>query len=399
MSIPTRRFGRTEIQIPILSLGGMRFQKSWKELDETEITFSEQNEFNNLINSAIGYGFQHVETARHYGTSELQLGNAIRNMETPFQIIQTKIPPNNDVKIFEEELKTSFEKLGVKKIDLLSLHGINTEEHLKQSLRDNGCVDILNKWQRDNLIGNIGFSTHGKSSLIQKAIRSNKFDYVNLHWYFINQNNSIAIQSAKKYDLGVFIISPTDKGGHLYSPSEKLLNLCKPLHPIVFNDLFCLANQNVHTISVGVAKESDFDHHLDAVALLSEAKDYIPQITNNLEKESLNSLGHNWYYNCYKNLPGWQSTPGNINIPVLIWLSNLLEAWDMKGFVKSRYQLLGNASHWFPGNNSNELDNTVSEREILDSIKNHIDPENVIIKLRSLKEDFGSQTINRQSKS
>ncbi len=399
MSIPTRRFGRTEIQIPILSLGGMRFQKSWKELDETEITFSEQNKFNNLINSAIGYGFQHVETARHYGTSELQLGNAIRNMETPFQIIQTKIPPNNDVKIFEEELKTSFEKLGVKKIDLLSIHGINTEEHLKQSLRDNGCVDILNKWQRDNLIGNIGFSTHGKSSLIQKAIRSNKFDYVNLHWYFINQNNSIAIQSAKKYDLGVFIISPTDKGGHLYSPSEKLLNLCKPLHPIVFNDLFCLANQNVHTISVGVAKESDFDHHLDAVALLSEAKDYIPQITNNLEKESLNSLGHNWYYNCYKNLPGWQSTPGNINIPVLIWLSNLLEAWDMKGFVKSRYQLLGNASHWFPGNNSNELDNTVSEREILDSIKNHIDPENVIIKLRSLKEDFGSQTINRQSKS
>jgi len=68
---------------------------------------------------------------------------------------------------------------------------------------------------------------------------------------------------AKKYDLGVFIISPTDKGGHLHTPSKKMLELCKPLHPIVFNDLFCLRNQNVHTLSVGIAKEADFDLHLE----------------------------------------------------------------------------------------------------------------------------------------
>ena len=151
----------------------------------------------------------------------------------------------------------SFEKLQVKKIDLLAIHGINLPEHLHHAVKDGGCIDILRKFQKENLIGHIGFSTHGESSLIEKAISTNFFDYVNLHWYFINQTNSKIIDLAHKYDLGVFIISPTDKGGHLHTPSTKILELCSPLHPIVFNDLFCLRNKNVHTISVGIAKEQD----------------------------------------------------------------------------------------------------------------------------------------------
>ena len=40
------------------------------------------------------------------------------------KIIQTKIPPHSDTKLFEEELLKSFEKLQVKKIDLLAIHGM-----------------------------------------------------------------------------------------------------------------------------------------------------------------------------------------------------------------------------------------------------------------------------------
>ena len=99
---------------------------------------------------------------------------------------------------------------------------------------------------------------------------------------------------AHKYDLGVFIISPTDKGGHLHTPSTKIMELCNPLHPIVFNDLFCLRNKNVHTISVGIAKEEDFDLHLEAVSLLSKSDHYVPKILNRLKEESINSLGLEW---------------------------------------------------------------------------------------------------------
>jgi hypothetical protein len=252
--------------------------------------------------------------------------------------------------------------------------------------------------QKENLIGSIGFSTHGKSSLIEKAISTNLFDYVNLHWYFINQENTKVINLANKYDLGVFIISPTDKGGHLHTPSIKMLELCRPLHPIVFNDLFCLRNKNVHTLSVGVAKEADFDLHLEAVSLLSESEKYVPKIINRLRQEAINALGLEWYQNWNRNLPNWENTPGNINIPVLLWISNLIDWLDMEGFARARYQLLGNGSHWFPGCNANLLDVDVSESQLLEVLEGHINPKKVINKLRNLKEKFGDKVVKRLSK-
>ena len=320
-----RRFGRTNLKIPVLSLGGMRFQKSWDQLDFSEVSYEEQNKVENILDLATQYGLSHVETAKYYGTSEVQLGMCFKNTKKIPNIIQTKIPPNSDPEIFERDVLSSIEKLKVKKIDLLAIHGINTAEHLHQAIRDGGCIDILKNFQKENLIGSIGFSTHGKSSLIEKAISTNLFDYVNLHWYFINQENTKVINLANKHDLGVFIISPTDKGGHLHTPSRKMLEFCKPLHPIVFNDLFCLRNQNVHTLSVGIAKEADFALHLEAVSLLSESEKYVPKIINKLRQESINSLGLEWHQNWTRNLPSWEYTPGNMNIPVLIWLSNLID--------------------------------------------------------------------------
>jgi len=44
-----RRFGRTNLKIPILSLGGMRFQKSWEQLDFSDISFKNQNKLENIL--------------------------------------------------------------------------------------------------------------------------------------------------------------------------------------------------------------------------------------------------------------------------------------------------------------------------------------------------------------
>ena len=70
----------------------------------------------------------------------------------------------------------------------------------------------------------------------------------------------------------------------------------------------------------------------------------------------------------------------------------------MEEFVKARYQLLGNGSHWFPGNNSNLLDSDISEVQLLKLLEGNINPKKVIRKLRSLKEKFGDKNVKRLSK-
>ena len=48
-SIPTRRFGRTDIDIPVLSLGSMRFQESWQDLEPFDIKGLSQKQLENIL--------------------------------------------------------------------------------------------------------------------------------------------------------------------------------------------------------------------------------------------------------------------------------------------------------------------------------------------------------------
>ena len=66
--------------MPVLSLGGMRFQKSWDEINSSEISQKEQKKVENILNLANKYGFSHIETAKYYGTSEVQLNIIAKNI-------------------------------------------------------------------------------------------------------------------------------------------------------------------------------------------------------------------------------------------------------------------------------------------------------------------------------
>ena len=397
--VPSRRFGRTGLAMPVLSLGGMRFQQSWKDLEAGAIEESSQVNLRRLLEKAIGAGLHHIETARHYGSSERQLAPLLQDLPDPRRILQSKVPPNPDPAAFEAELVTSFSRLGLDpgrdRLDLLSIHGVNTAELLEQSLRPGGCLAVAQRWREEGRIGAIGFSTHAPLHVILEAIDSDSFDYLNLHWYYIQQQNQAAIEAATAHDMGVFVISPTDKGGHLHTPSQLLSELCAPLHPIVFNDLFCLSAPGIHTISVGASRPEDLDLHLEAVALLPRAGELLPPILERLDAARRSALGDDWLGSRHQGLPRWEDTPGEINLPVLLWLHELLEAFDLEGFCRARYGLLGHGGHWFPGANADALDGEVPEAALQAVLGGSPWAEQIPGLLRRLRERIGGQAVRR----
>ncbi len=348
-----RRYGRTELPIPVITCGGMRYQASWKSDEVDEITDENQANLAATIQRAVDLGITHIETARGYGTSEIQIGRVLGSGQVDRDkiILQTKLPPTDTgeewLKCFEE----SIERLQTDRIDLLAVHGINNSETFQKTIAPGGPLDVAEQLKRQGRAKHIGFSTHGPTDILLDAVKTGRFDYMNLHWYWIFQDNWPAIIEARRRDMGVFIISPCDKGGKLYEPPAKLLELCQPLHPMVFNDCWCLLRGEVQTLSIGASRPTDFDEHMEAVERLGRAETIglVHQIEQRLNASAAETLGADWWANWQTGLPPWQATPGQVNLRVILMLWNLAKVFGMIDYAKMRYNLLGNGGHWFPG--------------------------------------------------
>ncbi|MBW4518113.1 MAG: aldo/keto reductase [Scytolyngbya sp. HA4215-MV1] len=331
-----RPFGKTQRLLSVFTLGTMRYLSSEENAVAT-------------VQQAVSLGVNHLETARGYGKSEQYLGAALQSrlpLTRDQLCITTKLPPTADAAQMERWIDESLERLNLDYLDCLAIHGLNTWEHLAWVQAADGCMQAVQRAVADGRVQHVGFSTHGFLELILAAIATDLFEFVNLHYTYFFQRHGAAVELAHQKGMGVLIISPADKGGLLYTPSQTLSALCAPLSPLEFNYRFLLSDRRITTLSLGAANPAEvapslqFADRTDSLTLVEQ------QILERLQSHQSATLATDLCSQCYACLP----CPEEIHIPEVLRLRNLTIAYDMTQFGQYRYRMFENAGHWFPGN-------------------------------------------------
>ena len=385
--VPTVRFGRTGLRVPIVTLGCMRFQESWnrgkgkpvKKMDQ--VSRECQDNLVRIIRYALSVGVNHIETASMYGSSELQLGSALGKVLASGEvrredlIVQTKgqISASATPAQFRQAILAQIERLGVGYIDLYSVHGCNTAGHFEW-LYNNGergnLVEVLRDMKKEGLIRHYGFSTHAPAEVIHRLIRDGDFDYVNLHHHFCGDYTSSGdmdcggnldnVRLARSKDMGVFVISPYDKGGRLYTPTKRLRNLTLPeFEPMEYGSMWLWHHDRldpegaaVHTITVGAARPSDLDQPLYA-ALRSHECDYRENVTavaDRIRRAEVAELGEDWLRTWSVGLPNCHGSERGTQIGNIVWLHNAIRVYGVLDYAKERYaNMEANLAKWNDG--------------------------------------------------
>mmetsp|Transcript_20374 Transcript_20374/g.30629 ORF Transcript_20374/g.30629 Transcript_20374/m.30629 type:complete len:653 (-) Transcript_20374:120-2078(-) len=425
-SIPKVRFGRTEIQMPIITCGGMRIQQSWMPDNipllslnhKTVVASDSQKVLKDVIHCCIKLGLNHFETARFYGTSELQFVDALVSLmeegsiERKDFIFQTKCIPSKTRKEFEKTLNYSWERVSkLEYIDLFAFHVVSKDNEVDWVLDDSsdGCMSVVKDFKSEGKIKHIGFSTHGTGETIMRMINSNKFDYVNIHCHYFGSyhaegtpdtkgghGNIACVKRALELDMGVFNISPFDKGGKLYKPSNLVTKaIGTKLTPISFASLHSWKTMGFHTVSVGLAKVSDLDEVIDAAFLYQEDKkvdEYLEKAENNLKNLAIERLGEEWYEKGLVNIPScYRKSTNGVAIGHILWLHNVCTAFGMYDFARDRYGSLEstawnnkksfeeNLDKMSGGNSGRALQEDV---DLTEALKDHYDPDLAKSKLK-----------------
>ncbi len=337
-----RRFGKTEKHLSVITLGGMRFKNGWQE-PRREIPAETLDQCREVVKLAFDAGINHIETAWGYKKSETVYGRVLNeelNIPRSSYHLMTKGHFFSAGEM-REKVELQIKDLQTDYLDFYGWHGMNNDELLQQACKTGGPVEELLKMKEEGIIKHVGFSTHAPLHTIINAIETGLFDFVNLHYYYFNQRNEQAIAAANERDMGVFIISPNDKGGQLFKAPEKVKDATKPLTPIQWNARFNLQKDSIHTLTFGLTKATHFD----------EMKGIFPSKWTQQEQDIKFKLDGFLNDDPYSGYDGFElkNDPSGINIPEILRLRKLWKCYDMSDFGKYRYKTFEDRNHWLPG--------------------------------------------------
>lgn len=164
--LPSRRFGRTGIRVPILGFGcGSRF-----------LMYEQEDKALEALNQAIDLGICYLDTAHSYGEgrSEERVGRLMTARRNEV-VLATKIA-GRTAEEARRQIELSLHRLRTDHVDVLHIHALKDAEDLKKIEARGGVLEAMYQARAQKITRAIGITCHADPAALRSALERHDFD-------------------------------------------------------------------------------------------------------------------------------------------------------------------------------------------------------------------------------
>jgi uncharacterized protein len=165
--IPSRKLGRTDIQVSALALGGHHLGNTKSEQESLQI-----------VNDALEGGITLFDNCweYHLGATELIVGKALKGKRDR-AILMTKVCTHGrDKDLAMQMLEQSLRRLQTDHLDVWQIHGVTFYNDPEMFIRPNGAAEALTLAKKQGKVRAVGFTGH-KDPRIHMAMLQTNFPF------------------------------------------------------------------------------------------------------------------------------------------------------------------------------------------------------------------------------
>jgi aryl-alcohol dehydrogenase-like predicted oxidoreductase len=277
--LPRRRLGRSELRVPVFSLGG--YPLGWGGAQG-------EREAIEAVQYAIEQGLDYIDTSPFYGESERRIGMAIAGLPRESLILSTKTgthPQRSQDYSWDATMWSVENSLRLLRTDWIDLLLVHDPRDIEPVFAPRGALEALEHLKEQGVIRAIGLGQR-RFDFHRRAIESGRFDVIltfnNYHPLDVSAAEWL-LPLAAEHDVGVLNgaamahglltgqdpdeIAAQGRLDHLSAllpAARRLYRWCQerrvPVPAIVFQ--FCMRQPLIHCTLTGVKNRAELEENL-----------------------------------------------------------------------------------------------------------------------------------------
>ena len=269
-AIPTRKFGKTGLTLPIFGMGGSAMVAIF--IRSYGVKLLSVDERVAMVRHAYDQGIRYFDTARVYSESESIMGKGLKGVRDKV-FLTTKVAVSNPAEV-RKSLETSLAQLGTDHVDLAQVHSPAIEK-----LGFDGAMKLhaeLVKLRDEKMLRFIGLTTHVAFETVHKMICTGSFDQVLLAYGYFRKGMDTLLSHrnlefrekclAKAHELNMAIVAMKVMGASILGNNAK--NLVPDYDPAGLASLpgaairWVAQDERVSMLNIGISQPQDIDKNL-----------------------------------------------------------------------------------------------------------------------------------------